>query len=155
MNQSDPVNKQNIFQDNWGPGPNDVRHRFVFSGTYLLPKDFQVGVIVNATSAPPYNVTTGFDANGDRDTNDRPIVNGVMIGPYSARGDSYFRTDMRISHMFKFGGSRTFELLWEMDNLFNTVNYGGYIGNMRSTSFGKPTFALSPFQGQLGLRFNF
>lgn len=150
-----PVNVQDIYANNWGPGPNDVRHRFVFSGTYQLPANFQIGAIVNATSAPPYNVITGVDNNGDRNVNDRPIVNGVMVEPYSARGDSYFRTDMRVSRTFKMGGARTFELLWEMDNIFNTVNYGGYNGNMKSKLFGQPTFALTPFQGQLGLRFNF
>jgi hypothetical protein len=152
---ANPVNVQNIFQDNYGPGANDVRHRFVFSGTYLLPYGFQLGAIVSATSAPPYNVTTGVDGNGDRNVNDRPIVNGVMIEPNSARGDSYFRTDLRVNRAFKIGGDKTLELLWEMDNLFNTVNYGGYNGNMRSTTFGQPTFALTPFQGQLGVRFNF
>lgn len=41
-----------------------------------------------------------------------------------------------------------------MDHITNTVNYGGFIGNEKSTSFGKPTYALTPFQGQLGARFN-
>jgi hypothetical protein len=150
-----PVNAHNIYENNWGPGPNDVRHRFVFSGTYLLPYRFQLGAIVSTTSAAPYNVTTGVDDNGDREVNDRPIVNGSMISPYSARGDGFFRADMRISRTFSLGGSRTFDLLWEMDNVFNTVNYGGYVGNMKSTLFGQPRYALTPFQGQLGLRFNF
>jgi hypothetical protein len=42
-----------------------------------------------------------------------------------------------------------------MFNLFNTENLGGYTGNRLSTLFGQPTFALPPFQGQLGLRFDF
>jgi hypothetical protein len=62
---------------------------------------------------------------------------------------------MRLSKTLNLGGTRSVDLLWEMDNIFNTVNYGGYIGNQRSKSFGQPTYALTPFQGQLGLRFNF
>ena len=42
-----------------------------------------------------------------------------------------------------------------MFNLTNTTNYGGYDGNMRSTFFAQPRFALPPFQGQLGVRFDF
>jgi hypothetical protein len=42
-----------------------------------------------------------------------------------------------------------------MFNLTNVTNYGGYDGNMRSSFFGQPRFALPPFQGQLGLRFDF
>jgi hypothetical protein len=153
-NNSDPVDKQHIYANNWGPGANDVRHRFVFSGSYQLPAAFQLSGIVTANSAPPYNVTTGTDDNGDRDLNDRPIVNGVMVTPYSGRGDNFFRTDLRISRQFELG-PRSLEVLWEMNNVFNTVNYGGYTGNMRSVRFGEPSYALTPFQGQIGVRFNF
>ena len=47
------------------------------------------------------------------------------------------------------------EVLWEMFNVFNTVNFGNYDSNMRSTRFGQPRFAAAPFQGQLGLRLDF
>lgn len=76
------------------------------------------------------------------------------VPPNSARGDSYFDTDLRISKRFKLG-TRQLEILWEMFNLFNTKNFGGYQGNQRSVLFGQPSFALAPFQGQLGIRFDF
>ena len=78
-----------------------------------------------------------------------------MVGPYSGRGDPFFRADLRVSKVFTLGGRRKVEVLWEMFNLFNTDNLGGYDGNMRSSFFGQPRFALPPFQGQLGLRFDF
>jgi hypothetical protein len=77
-----------------------------------------------------------------------------MIAPFSARGDRYFSIDMRTSKSFSLGRFRA-EVLWEMFNLLNTRNYGGYDGNQRSTFFGQPRFALAPFQGQLGLRLDF
>jgi hypothetical protein len=120
-----------------------------------MPLDIQFGTIITAMSAPPYNITTGVDSNGDRDINERPIENGAMIEPFSARGDSYFSIDLRISRAFRLGGQRRLEALFEMFNLTNTTNYGGYDGNMRSSFFGQPRFALPPFQGQLGLRFDF
>lgn len=147
------VDKANRDAD-WGPAANDTRHRAVISSVYQLPWDFQVSGIVTAMSAPPYNVITGVDSNGDRDINERPLVNGVMVAPFSARGDSYYSIDFRASKSVNIGPTR-FEVLWEMFNLLNTTNYGGYEGNMASTQFGRPRFALAPFQGQLGLRLDF
>jgi hypothetical protein len=141
----------------WGPAPNDVRHRFVFSSAYTVPRiDVRLGSIVSASSAPPYTIITGFDTNGDRRTNERPLgADGRMIPPNSVRGDDYFNVDLRVSKLFRFGQTRRLEFVWEMFNLTNAENYGGYIGNQRSPDFGKPTYALSPFQGQLGVRFDF
>jgi Carboxypeptidase regulatory-like domain/TonB dependent receptor len=149
-----PVDKTNRDAD-WGPAANDTRHRMVISSVYRMPFDIQFGTIITAMSAPPYNVTTGVDSNGDRDINERPIENGTMIAPFSARGDNYFSTDLRISRAFRLGGQRRLEALFEMFNLTNTKNFGGYDGNMSSTFFGQPRFALPPFQGQLGLRLDF
>ena len=149
-----PVDKTNRDLD-WGPAPNDTRHRMVISSVYRAPFDIQLGTIITAMSAPPYNITTGVDSNGDRDINERPVENGTMIAPFSARGDSYFTIDLRTSRTFRLPGERRIELLWEMFNLTNTTNYGGYDGNMRSTFFAQPRFALPPFQGQLGVRFDF
>jgi outer membrane receptor protein involved in Fe transport len=148
------VDKTNRDAD-WGPAPNDTRHRVVLSSVYRAPFDIQLGTIITAMSAPPYNITTGVDSNGDRDINERPIENGVMIPPFSARGDRYFTIDLRTSRSFRLPGERRIEVLWEMFNLTNTKNLGGYDGNMRSTFFGQPRFALPPFQGQLGVRLDF
>jgi hypothetical protein len=126
----------------------------VFSGAYELPYQVQVSAIVSANSAPPYNVITGTDDNKDRDVNDRPIVNGVMVTPYSARGDGVVRTDLRLSKRLSMHAAKL-EVLWEMNNLFNTANYGVYQSNMLSVNFGRPTFAMTPFQGQLGIRVDF
>ncbi len=47
------------------------------------------------------------------------------------------------------------ELFVSADNVFNTVNYGSYSGNMRSPLFGQPTSAQAPFRLQLGMGFRF
>jgi hypothetical protein len=148
------VDKTNLDAD-WGPAANDTRHRMVVSSVYRAPLGIQLGTIITAMSAPPYNITTGVDTNGDRDINERPIENGTMIPPFSERGDSYFSMDLRTSRSFRMGGERRLEVLFEMFNLTNTKNFGGYDGNMRSSFFGQPRFALPPFQGQLGVRFDF
>lgn len=152
---SSPVDKRNLDAD-WGYAANDVRHRFVLSTVGRLALGIQYGLIVSASSAAPYNITTGVDSNGDRDVNERPLdASGNMVPPFSGRGDGFFRTDLRVTKLFAISGTRKVEVLWEMFNLFNTDNFGNYDGNMRSTRFGQPRFAFAPFQGQLGLRVDF
>ncbi|MFN8059721.1 MAG: carboxypeptidase regulatory-like domain-containing protein [Vicinamibacterales bacterium] len=155
-----PSDKYNLMAD-WGPTANDVRHRFVSNVIYELPLGIQVGGIVTANSAPPYNITTGTDANRDGDNNDRP----TGVGYNSARGDRYFQTDLRLSKRFHLHGAAQAEVLWEMFNVFNTVNFNSYQGNQSAnssvtatgipTGFGRPQQAFDPFQAQFGLKFTF
>jgi hypothetical protein len=150
-----PVDANDPYSEvNWGPTLNDIRHRFVASAVYRLPLDIQLGAVVNAASAPPYNIITGNDDNRDRKVNDRPVIDGVMLPPNSGRADRFFQTDLRVSKAVSLG-SRRLEFMWEMFNVFNTVNRGKYIGNQRAVDFGQPTVALAPFQGQLGARLTF
>jgi hypothetical protein len=155
-----PSNKYDLMAD-WGPSANDVRHRFVGNLITELPYGIQLGTIVTANTAPPYNITTGTDVNLDGDNNDRPAGVGFNAG----RGDRYFQTDMRMSKKFRFGKTANAEVLWEMFNLFNTVNFNNYQGNRASTpgltatgiptGFGQPRQAFDAFQGQLGVKFTF
>lgn len=154
-----PFDKYNLMTD-WGPTSNDVRHRVVSNVIYELPYGIQIGGIMTANSAPPYNITTGTDANRDGDNNDRPAGVGFNAG----RGDKFFQTDVRLSKKFEFGRARA-EILWEMFNLFNTVNFTNYQGNQSSqagvtgtgipTGFGRPRQAFDPFQAQLGFKLTF
>ena len=154
-----PSDKYNLMAD-WGPTSNDVRHRFVSNAIYELPYGIQVGGIVTANSAPPYNIITGTDANRDGDNNDRPAGVGFNAG----RGDRFFTADMRVSKKFVMGRS-TGEVLWEMFNLFNAVNFNNYQGNQSAapgqtstgipTGFGRPLQAFDAFQAQLGFKLTF
>jgi hypothetical protein len=147
-----PTSAYGKFRDlDFGPYDNDVRHRFTTNVNYQLPFNVNVGAIVTANSAPPYNHTTGIDDNLDFVINDRP----ANVRFNSLRGDSYFTTDLRLSKKFSIGETRDAELLWEMFNLFNTANVSDYNGNQRATTFRQPRAALPPFQAQLGLRLTF
>jgi hypothetical protein len=56
-------------------------------------------------------------------------------------------------------------VLWEMFNVFNTVNFTNYQGNQSAapgftatgipTGYGQPRQAFDPFQGQLGFKLIF
>lgn len=155
-----PSDKYDLMAD-WGPTVNDVRHRFVSNAIYELPYGIQLGGILTTNSAPPYNTTTGTDVNRDGDNNDR--LPGV--GYNEGRGDPFFQADVRVSKRFRFRGGAQAEVLWEMFNLFNTVNFNNYQGNQSAqagvtatgipTGFGRPRQAFDAFQGQLGLKLTF
>ena len=53
-------------------------------------------------SAPPYNITTGFDNNGNTIFNDRP----AGVGRNSARGDGLADLGLRLSYRLGFGPKR-------------------------------------------------
>ena len=154
-----PSDKYDLMAD-WGPTANDVRHRFVGNVIYQLPWDIQIGTILTANSAPPFNITTGTDVNRDGDNNDRPA--GVTYN--AGRGDRFFQADIRTSKKVTIGRVSG-EILWEMFNVFNTVNFNNFNGNQSAaagvtangipTGFGRPRQAFDPFQAQLGFKMTF
>ncbi|MBI4471487.1 MAG: hypothetical protein HY646_02390, partial [Acidobacteria bacterium] len=147
-----PVEPYEKFRElDFGPSDNDVRHRFTSNVVYQLPYQFNVGAIVTANSAGPYNRTTGRDANLDFVNNDRPA--GVRFN--ALRGDPFFVTDLRLTKKFFFGETKNVEVIWEMFNLFNTANLTDYNGNEQASTFRQPRAVLPPFQAQLGLKFTF
>jgi hypothetical protein len=135
----------------FGPSDNDVRHRMTGNLIYELPFHINVAAIATANSAAPYNHTTGRDDNIDFVLNDRPA--GVRFN--SLRGDPFFNTDLRLTKKFFLDQRRNVELMWEMFNLFNTMNLADFNGNERASTFGQPRAALPPFQAQLGVRLTF
>ena len=63
----------------FGRGGFDVRHRFSMFGTYNNPKLWKLifSPFIVASSAPPFNITTGIDSNLDRVFTDRPSFAGA------------------------------------------------------------------------------
>src|SRR5262249_12113170 len=57
----------------WGPSTRDARHRFFATVNMGLPKAMRLAVFAQGQSALPYNITTGFDLNGDTLITDRPL----------------------------------------------------------------------------------
>lgn len=62
----------------WGRSGGDVRHRFSVFGTYNNPKLWKLtfSPFILASSAPPFNITTGIDSNLDRIFTERPSFAG-------------------------------------------------------------------------------
>ena len=93
-----PSNNFNLRADR-GPSATDFRHLISGFISKRLPRGFAVSTIFQATSALPYNITTGFDDNGDTVINDRPIG----VGRNSARGAARWEIGSRFSWGTDFG----------------------------------------------------
>jgi Carboxypeptidase regulatory-like domain/TonB dependent receptor len=158
---------------NFGPTAEDERHRFVVSGIFDLPWDFQVSPIFQLASARPYSIlpSCGCDINKDGVTNDRESVNPTVDDQHPLplndhRGDNFSQLNVRVSKFFNWGERYKLGLFFEAFNVFNTGNFGNQFQNTTGTSdFGKPInfFGATgfseplgiPFQAQLGVRFSF
>jgi Carboxypeptidase regulatory-like domain/TonB dependent receptor len=177
-----PSNNFNLHADR-GPSANDFRHLISGFVSKRLPQGFGISTIFQATSALPYNITTGFDNNGDTVINDRPFG----VGRNSARGASRWEIGSRLSwgkdfgpeqqqtggpqiRMVRIGGGDgaappsigmgatkkyRLEFYAQAFNLLNHANLGAFSGVQTSPFFGQATSAQSPRRIELGMRFNF
>jgi len=177
-----PSNNFNLQADR-GPSATDFRHLISGFVSKRLPRGFGISTIFQATSALPYNITTGFDNNGDTVINDRPLG----VGRNSARGASRWEIGSRLSwgkdfgpeqqqtggpqvRMVRIGGGDgaappsigmgatkkyRLEFYAQAFNLLNHANLGAFSGVQTSPFFGQATSAQSPRRMELGMRFNF
>ena len=177
-----PSNNFNLRADR-GPSATDFRHLITGFISKRLPMGFNISTVFQATSALPYNITTGFDNNEDTVINDRP----VGVGRNSARGAGRWEIGSRFSwgkdfgpeqqqtggpqvRMVRIGGGDgaappsigmgatkkyRLEFYAQAFNLLNHANLGVFNGIQTSPFFGQGTTAQSPRRMELGLRFNF
>jgi Carboxypeptidase regulatory-like domain/TonB dependent receptor len=143
-----------------GPADFDWRHRFNLMGTFILARGFQSGVVLSALSGAPFNVTTGFDDNGDTVANDRPV--GVFRN--SGRGPRTVQLDIRVSKGFDIarflGGSSSrkrdrVDLTVDVFNALNTTNITSVVGVLSSPFFGRGNSAAQARTGQVSVRYSF
>jgi hypothetical protein len=178
-----PQDSQN-FRAERALSSDDVRNRVVVNGTLTTPKtwnpfarDFLFSLIATVQSPMRFTKFAGFDANGDIfGNNDR-----VGIEPRNTFvGDNFRTVDFRIGRTVTFHEKRSFEVIAEAFNLFNTTNirffntvYGasdfcpadptafgcaGVTSNLEGSPnplYGTPRAVFNPRQIQLALKFNF
>jgi len=75
-----PANNYNLAAE-WSRAGFDIRHRAQIGGTITAPLGIQFAPFINANSAPPVNITTGTDLNGDTLLTDRPAFATVPVDP--------------------------------------------------------------------------
>lgn len=154
-----------------GPSLQDQRHRFVFSGAYVLPWDVTVSSIVTLASGRPYNILAGSDLNGDGNGGatapDRPRTDptnpATAIGRNAGVLPNQYTVDLRLAKRLSVAGAAQVDLMFEAFNLFNTTTYtnvdnifgtGAYPSNPLP-AFGQFTEAAPPFQAQLAMKIRF
>lgn len=115
-----------------GPSGEDIRHRFVVTGTLQLPGKIELATLSQFESARPFTIGTPFDVNNDGDaTNDRAVVNGVQTSLDQFRGTPFCQVDLRISRPIRLSERVELRPFVELFNLFNRQNSGNnYVGDI-------------------------
>jgi hypothetical protein len=132
---SSPIDPTDLSKD-WGRSDNDQRHRLVVNGT-AQARGFQFSGMVQAYSAPPFNITSGVTTI--QGTAGRPIVDGEFIPRNSGEGTPFFLLSARVSRTFRFADRWLLELMAEGFNLTDRANVV-----TRNTNFGAGTYPTNP-----------
>ncbi|HKE04625.1 MAG TPA: TonB-dependent receptor, partial [Blastocatellia bacterium] len=103
----------------------DQRHRAVITFSYRFPYNFTAGTLTQLASARPFNATTGVDNNGDGANNDRPVINGKVIGKSTFRGSPTSEVAIFIENGLKL--SERMSVLLRLEG-FNIFNHGNFLG---------------------------
>jgi hypothetical protein len=108
-----------------GPSFLDQRHRAVITFHYQFPFNITAGTVTQLASARPFNATTGVDNNGDGANNDRPVINGKVIGKSTFRSTATSEVAVFIEGRIKRTERMNVLLRLEGSNLFNHGNFLG------------------------------
>ena len=148
-------------------------------GNVKLPLKAEFSSELFASSGTPYNITTGTDANGDGDFNDRPsFASAAGPGVYSTQfgllttntinGNvprnigtmpAIVHLDINLNRSFTLPGSkdhsRTFTFSARSENLLNHTNVTAVNTILSSGATGQPVAADTARRVDLGIRFEF
>ncbi len=139
------------------------------------PGRIMVSTFVAATSGRAFNITSGFDANGDGLFTDRPVfaateADGAMQTVYGwlspagsgeiiprnlGREPRQVRLDLHLSRAFAVVPGASFYIAADVDNVLNSALYAGVNGVLTSPAFGTPNVALNPRRVLLSTGFSF
>ena len=108
-----------------GPSLLDQRHRAVLTFHYNFPYHITAGTVTQLASSRPFTATTGVDNNGDGLNNDRPVINGSVIGKSTFRSTPTSDVGLFVEGRIKTSESTNILLRLEGFNLFNHGNYLG------------------------------
>jgi len=153
-----PINSNNL-QLEYGPTPNDQRHRFTMAGNVELPFGFRLSPILTLASGVPMDIILPSGQSRipvlQRNAGGRlfknatelntfltaynatlPIANRIPLAPGNTRfNDSFSSLDLRLAKTFSFKEKFRLEPIIEVFNLFNVTNILG-TSNTNYSGFG-------------------
>jgi hypothetical protein len=156
----------------------DQRHQFASSAVFFLPKGIELSTVNRFNTGRPFSPRTGVDSNRDGNNNDRPLLNGYPVRRYTYRNTGFADSSLRVQKSFTLPNERgTLSFSTEFFNVldFDNVEIGGAqqtygnsldvpstnanFGRVRDAATGNyitsSTLRTTPFQVQLGVRFQF
>jgi len=131
----------------------DQRHRAVITFSYRFPYRITAGTMTQLASSRPFNATTGVDNNGDGANNDRPVINGTVIGKSAFHGTATSDVAFFVEHRIKV--SERTAILLRLEG-FNVFNHGNFLGR-GVTTYGDaatPATTFGQFVGGVGTTTN-
>ena len=158
------------------------RHQWSAMFSTQPMKNLSVGMTARGRSGMPYNVTTGFDDNGDGVFNDRPrglarnsawtaaswdlgvrVTYGRSFGPRVGASGGGVNVVVRSAGDSMPGDGPggaddrryRIEVYLAAQNVTDHDNFTGYSGVMTSPFFGQPTNVLNPRKAEVGIRIGF
>lgn len=153
-----PVDPTNL-QLEYGPTPNDQRHRFAFAGVFDAPWGFRLAPLWTMASGVPMDILLPDGSARvpalQRNAGGRLFRTGAELNAYISQlnaatpdptrrlplvrddarfNDSFNSLDLRVSRPFKVGERVTVEPIAEVFNLFNVTNVLG-VSNVNYSGF--------------------
>jgi len=144
-----PIDPNNL-QLEYGPTPNDQRHRFTFAGVFDLPYGVQLSPIFTLASGVPMDILVPDGSQripqlqrnaGGRIFDSAGELNSVITNLNAAGGfagqplplvsddarfnDNFNSLDLRVSKTFRIGERVSVQPIGEVFNLFNVTNVLG------------------------------
>ena len=123
------ASRARLGEEERGPSVLDQRHRAVITFSYQLPFNVTAGTVTQLASARPFNATTGIDNNGDGANNDRPVINGEVIGKSAFRGTPTSDVALFVEERLKLHHGT---VLLRLEG-FNLLNHGNFLGRGQTT----------------------
>jgi hypothetical protein len=168
-----PIDPRDLRRE-WGPTPNDRRHRLVVSGRTTLPGQVTLSGIWTASSAVPMDIMMPdgqtrvhvlqrnaggrqFSDAGELNAyitalNASGGVNGVplpLVAESARFGDAFSSVDLRVTRPFRIGARVRIEPALEVFDLFNTTNILG-VSNVNYSGFSNVLVRDSDVPGTAG-----
>jgi hypothetical protein len=86
-----------------GRADNDRRHRLALAGTVDIRRTLRLDAVAKFSSGAPFDITIGFDTNGDTVANDRPsdVTRNTGEGPGQAQMDLRLTKLVRVWRPFE------------------------------------------------------